>query len=113
MQKLSIDLHDEDRRAQIESLQWEIVQNILSAGGTAIIEWGTWGRPERDALRLKARELGASVELHYLRAPVDELYKRIQLRGGKSHAVEKEDIVKWLDAFQAPDEDEMKLYDNR
>lgn len=112
MQKLFIDLYDKDRRAQIESLQWEIAQNILAAGGVAIIEWGTWGKSERDTLRLRARELGASVELHYLHASMDELYERIQRRGAESPPIAWEDIAKWFDMFQMPSEDEIKLYDN-
>jgi predicted kinase len=43
-----------------------------------IIEWGTWGKAERDALRLGARDIGVGVELHYLSVPVDTLFERIQ-----------------------------------
>lgn len=64
MNGLSIDLWDEERRAKIEALQWKFAQQLLVLGLTAIIEWGTGGRSERDALRLRARELGAAVELH-------------------------------------------------
>ena len=56
-------------------------QQLFVLGLAVIIEWGTWGRSERDALRIRARELGAAVELHYLAASVGVLYKRIQRRG--------------------------------
>src|SRR5947209_19840025 len=78
---LSLDLYDEERRAKIEALQWKFAQELLTLGLTVIIEWGTWGRSERDALRLGARALGAAVELHYLSAPTDVLFERIQRRG--------------------------------
>jgi predicted kinase len=81
MDALSIDLYDEARRGKIEALQWELTQELLALGITVIIEWGTWGRSERDTLRLGARALGASVELHYLSAPVEVLFGRIQRRG--------------------------------
>src|SRR5258706_510230 len=58
MKDLSIDLYDEKRRSQIEELQWELAQKLLTRGLAVIIEWGTWGRSERDRLRLKAQELG-------------------------------------------------------
>ena len=45
------------------------------------VEWGTWGRSERDALRLGARAFGAVVELHYCSAPIDVHFERIQRRG--------------------------------
>ncbi|MBI1327865.1 MAG: AAA family ATPase [Alphaproteobacteria bacterium] len=112
MEKLGINLYDETTRSKIETLQWEIAQAVLQAGGTAIIEWGTWGRSERDTLRLRARELGASVELHYLTAPIEELYKRVQLRGKEDPPIRKEDLIAWGKIFQPPDATEIKLYDN-
>ena len=71
MDALSLDLYDEERRGKIEALQWRLCQELLALGLTVIIEWGTWGRSERDALRLGARALNAAVELHYLSAAVD------------------------------------------
>jgi len=65
MDALSLDIYDEEKRAKIEALQWKFGQELLALGLTVIIEWGTWGRSERDALRLGARALGAAVELHY------------------------------------------------
>ena len=69
MEVLSLSLYDEEKRAKIEALQWKVGQRLLALGLIVIIEWGTWGRSERDTLRLGARSLGASVELHYLSAP--------------------------------------------
>src|SRR5438046_3938401 len=68
MEALSINIYNEEARAKIEALQWQFGQQLLDLGLTVIIEWGTWGRSERDSLRLRARELGAAVELHYLSA---------------------------------------------
>ena len=81
MEALSLDLYDEDRRGKIEALQWTFRKELLARGLIVIVEWGTWGRSERDQLRLEARALGAAVELHYLFAPVDVLFERIQRRG--------------------------------
>lgn len=78
MDALSIDVYDEPRRAAVEAIQWTLAQHVLRLGGAAIIEWGTWGRSERDTLRLAARALGAVVELHYLSEPMDVLFDRIQ-----------------------------------
>lgn len=52
MQALAIALYDEERRARIEDFQWKFAQQLLAAGLTVIIEWGTSGRSERDTLRL-------------------------------------------------------------
>src|SRR5260221_6252208 len=74
MQALALDIYDEAQRAKIEALQWKLAQDLLALGLTVIIEWGTWGRSERDTVRLQARALGAAVELHYLSAPLDVLF---------------------------------------
>jgi predicted kinase len=80
MDALSINLYDEESRQQIEALQWTLAQRLLALGMVVIIEWGTWARAERDALRLRARELGATVELRYVSAPAETLYQRIRER---------------------------------
>lgn len=81
MADLEIDVWDEARRAKVETFQWILGQQLLSLGLTIVIEWGTWGRSERDALRCKAKALGAAVELHYVSAPVEVLFERLQRRG--------------------------------
>ena len=111
MEALSIDLYDEGQRGRIESLQWKLGQELLQRGVTVIIEWGTWGRSERDVLRLGARALGAEVELHYLSAPVDVLLERVQRRGMENPPLKREDIVQSFNNFQVPTSEEMALFD--
>ena len=111
MDALAIDLWDERTRARIESLQWQLAQDLLGHGLVVIIEWGTWGRSERDALRVRARELGAAVELRYLTAPVDVLFERVRNRGMENPPITREDLVRFSETFQAPDDEEMALYD--
>jgi predicted kinase len=94
---LSINLHREDSRGKIEALQWKIAQDLLVLGLTVIIEWGTWSRSERDALRLGARALGAAVELRYLFAPVDVLFDRLQNRGRENPLIERDAISRWFE----------------
>ena len=111
MQALSLSLHDENKRAQIEALQWTQAQRLLTLGQTVIIEWGTWGRSERDSLRLGARALGAAVELHYLSAPVDVLFERVQRRGMEDPPLMQEDLTRSAGIFQSPTVEEAGLFD--
>lgn len=111
MNALSIDLYAEESRARVEALQWELGQRLLQLGGVVIIEWGTWGRSERDTLREGARKLGAAVELHYLSAPPEILFERIQRRGMENPPIKYEDILKWAEIIQIPTEEEMSLFD--
>jgi predicted kinase len=108
---LSLSLWDEVRRSRAEALQWTMGQQLLARGISIIIEWGTWGRAERDALRLGARALGAGVELRYLSAPPDILLDRIRRRGLETPPIEREHIARWLEVFEPPTQDEMALFD--
>ena len=111
MDALSLSIYDEVARAKIESLQWKFARDLLTLGHTVIIEWGTWGRSERDTLRLGARALGAAVELHYLTAPVDVLFDRIQQRGMENPPIERDAMLRWFELFQVPTPEEMALFD--
>jgi predicted kinase len=111
MDGLSLNLYDEDRRARIEALQWKFGQELLALGLPVIIEWGTWGRSERDTLRLGARAPGAAVELHYLSTPADILFDRIQRRGRENPPLERDAMARWFEIFQVPTPEELALFD--
>ncbi|MGD0628599.1 MAG: ATP-binding protein [Terracidiphilus sp.] len=111
MADLSINLWDSDARQRIEQLQWKVAQQILSLGDNVVIEWGTWARSERDALRMGARKLGAAVELHFLDAPVDVLFDRIRKRDAETPAITFEDMQKWAQMFEKPSTEERSLFD--
>ena len=80
MMASGIDFWDEATRTRIEAFQADLSLGLLRAGQNVVIEWGVWAREERDALRNAARKIGAQVELHYLTATTDELWKRIVKR---------------------------------
>lgn len=111
MQALGIDLYDEDRRDRVEQLQWMQAKRLLSLGQSVLIEWGTWGRSERDRLREEGHALGARVELHYLTAPLDVLFDRIQRRGMENPPITRDEIEGWARCMQPPSEEEMSLFD--
>ncbi len=108
---LGLDLYDEERRGKVEALQWKFSQELLARGLTVIIEWGTWGRAERDTLRFGARALGAAVELHYLSAPADVIFERIQRRGSENPPIKRDAVSRWFETFQVPTPEEMALFD--
>lgn len=111
MADLALDPYDEVRREKVEGLQWKLAQSLLKRGLAVVIEWGTWGRAERDRLRSGARALGAAVELHYLTAPLDVLYERVRLRGMESPPITREDLFRWSQAFEEPTDEELLLFD--
>ena len=111
LEALDISLWDERLRDRVERLQWELACELLRAGNVVIIEWGTWGRDERDQLRREARTLGAQVELVFLDPPLAELWRRIEARGQEDPAIPRSDLDRWDEAFQRPDGDELAEYD--
>ncbi|RJQ71967.1 ATP-binding protein [Pseudonocardiaceae bacterium YIM PH 21723] len=108
---LGVNLWDGAMRVRVEALQWSMARELLRIGTTVIVEWGTWARSERDALRMAARELGASVELLYLAVPVDELWRRIQARDRERPPITRSDLDEWVRIFQSPGVAELDLYD--
>ncbi|MBV8514789.1 MAG: ATP-binding protein [Acidobacteria bacterium] len=111
LKALDISIYAEGKRAKVESLQWELAQQLLTRGQIVVIEWGTWGRSERDALRVRARALGAAVELRYLHAPIDVLFERIQKRALEDPPIERAALGRWSQQFQVPTAEELALFD--
>ncbi len=115
MMASGIDLWDENARARIEAFQLTLSLDLLRNGHNVIIEWGTWAREERDALRDAARSIGAPVELRYLSADADELWRRIVHRDleGRwaSRSIRRDEIEEWMQIFQPPTDDELLTYD--
>ncbi len=98
-------------RDPVESLQWALAQRLLTLGVSVILDWGLWGRSERDVLRDGARALGARVEVHFLDLPMEELVARLAERtgfwGGGSPEEVKEVLARFDSGFQRPTEDEL------
>jgi predicted kinase len=111
MQALGINLRDEEARERIEQFQWILAKRLLSLGQSVLIEWGTWGRCERDRLRQESRALGARVELHYLTAPINVLFERVQRRAMEEPAITLEEMERCAKCVQVPSDEEMKLFD--
>ena len=114
---LGIDYYDEPRRVKLENRLWRLGQELLTLRQSVILENGFWAREERDELRLGARTLGVAVELHYLEAPVEELWRRLELRNEEAPRgaapIKREDLRKWALQFEAPDAAELALFDTR
>jgi predicted kinase len=112
---LGIDYYDEQSRVRLEKRLWLLGQELLALGQSVILENGFWAREEREKLRLGARSLRVAVELHYLDAPVDELWRRLQIRNqeGKpgTAPIKREDLDRWSQQFEAPDAAELALFD--
>jgi len=115
MEAIGVDIFDERTRERIERLQWQLALRLLQLGQIVVIEWGTWGRNERDALREGVRALGAAVELRFLEEPLEVLWDRVRARDMERRLgrrpLTRADLEIYAGKFQPPDAPELALYD--
>jgi predicted kinase len=112
--------HD-TRHTLIETLQWEVASRALALGINVILDYGFWAREEREDFRARAKELGASSEVHLLDVSEEELFRRLELRNalalqnteGSSLAfhIPEEMMRPWIAVFQKPTPDELERRD--
>ena len=104
---------DHDRRhTAIELIMWDVAKRVLTLGNDVILDFGFWGREERDDFRKRAEELGAAFQLHYMDVPRDELFRRLEIRNrsesGDTFFIPKEYMEKYIEIFQPPVPDELR-----
>jgi predicted kinase len=109
--RLGGDPYDPELRDAVEALQWGLAQRLLAIGSGVVMESGFWSRSERDAVRHRAAELGAAVELHFLDVPLEELKARLRERNedpATSIHVDPEMLDEWVRSFEPPDPEELE-----
>ena len=98
-------------RTPIESLQWTVASRALALGVSVVLDWGFWGREERDAMRLQAQALGARVKIVFLDVPLEELLRRLTERNADlpphTFRVEEAQLRRWWSWFEPPGTDEL------
>lgn len=96
----------------IETMFWNIARRALELGTNVILDYGLWAREEREDYRARAKQLGASSEIHYLDMPEDELLRRLKERishpSQESFIIAKEAMKPWIVIFQKPTLDELE-----
>src|SRR5258706_1482734 len=100
------------RHSLIEAILWNIASRALELGTNVILDYGFWAREEREDYRLRAKQLGASSEVHYLDVPEDELLRRLAVRNSQlsqaSFHISEGMMKPWIAFFQKPTLDELE-----
>ena len=100
------------RHSLIEAMLWNIASRALELGTNVILDFGFWAREEREDYRSRAKQLGASSEVHYLDVSEDELLRRLEERNlrpsQESFLISKEAMEPWIAFFQKPTPDELE-----
>jgi predicted kinase len=109
---LGISLVDYDFRFRLEPQMLRHGEELLRAGVGIIVEFGSWGRSEREAIRQIAVRTGVPAELHFMDAPLDELVRRVLQRGGPDARVLVDKVLlEYSGRFERPTTDEAALFD--
>ena len=100
------------RHTLIETMLWNIASRALELGTSVILDFGFWAREEREDYRSRAKQLGASSEVHFLDVTPDELMHRLAVRNSQfsqaSFYIPEEKMKPWIAFFQRPPPDELE-----
>ena len=108
---VGISLMDYEFRFKLQDVMLAHAGTILRAGASVVIEFGSWSREERENIRQVGVRQGATTELHFLDAPLDELARRVRARGGPDDEALASLLLGTSDGFERPTADEIALFD--
>ena len=105
----------DSHRMAVEELQWVVAQRCLSLGVDVVLDHGLWSREERDVCREAARARGCNVVLCLVDPPLDEIFRRIDVRnanlGTHEFVIDKAEVQVWNTQFERPTAKELALFD--
>ena len=100
------------RHSLIEAMHWNVASRTLELGMNVILGFGFWAREEREDFRSRAKQLGASSEIHFLDVSEDELLRRLEERNARpsqeSFYISEVAMKPWIVFFQRPTPDELE-----
>lgn len=105
------DGYDEEKRAVVEAMLWEIAAQGLRLGIDVILDYGFWSREERDDFRQRAAKLGANTKVHFVDVSREELFRRLETRNAAlppdTFHIDAADLEEWIPFFEPPTDDEL------
>lgn len=110
-QDMDEDEHDA-RHDLVENLLWDVGARALVIGVDVILDFGFWGRSERDDFRSQATKLGADFKIHFLDVPEKELLERLALRNANlpphTFPLTETMLKEWALLFEPPSQEELE-----
>lgn len=108
-----MDDKDHDARHDlVESLLWDVAARVLILGVDVILDFGFWGRSERDDFRSRASELGADIKIHFLDATDEMLIERLAARNAQlpegTFRLSETNLKDYILLFEPPSQEELE-----
>ncbi len=101
--------HDK-RHDSVEAVMWEVAVRALALGCDVIIDFGLWSAQERAEFLERGRSLGVMVRFHYMEAPAEVLYHRLEernrARSGGTFTIPREEMARYIGLFEVPTDEE-------
>lgn len=115
MADLGLDHGDDVTHDRLETRLTRLALELLGRGQSVVLEYGFWGRSERDQKRAEARAIGVPIDLYYLNPGLEELWRRLRARNQRAAhgtvTISRADLDRAARIFQAPDADELALFE--
>lgn len=109
---LGMSLVDFEFRMKLQECLLGHAGRLLRSKLNVVVEFGSWSVEEREMIRQVALREGATTELHFLKAPLDELVRRVRARGGPfAEALASDVLLRDSGKFQEPELDEVARFD--
>ncbi|HEU0026598.1 MAG TPA: ATP-binding protein [Ktedonobacterales bacterium] len=115
MADLGINHDDRLTHDRLEEWLSQLALSLLGLGQSVTLEYGFWGRSERDQKRAEAHAIGVPIDLYYFNPPLDELWQRLLARNERgTHGtvmISRANLERSAGIFPAPDDAECALFD--
>lgn len=103
----------DERKALVQDVQWELAEQLLTAGLSVILDHGVSKRAERDHYRGRCAVLGVEVQTIFLDRTLETLQQRIadrnrRLPPGTFH-IDPGELDEWAGQFERPSADEATI----
>ena len=109
------DMNDKDHDARhelVESLLWDLAAKVLVLGVDVILDFGFWGRSERDDFHSRAAKLGVDFKIHFLDVPEEMLLERLAARNAQlpqgTFRIPEAKLKEWILLFESPSQEELE-----
>ena len=108
------ELNHNKRHEIIETIMWELAENLLLKGNDVILDFGFWAKEERISFFEKSKALNVSFKIHFMEVNLEELLNRLAIRNNDPNYlafyISEAHMLQWFELFEPVSENELDYY---